>query len=919
MKTKLTDTVYLEQKEIEKEFRKSWVSFISGNENTRLEESFQKVTDLLSKDRWVVMLEDFVYDNKIKACWLGLCTENFKYDTNYVANGSSVKEIVTNLNKKYKTRIALDLPTKDELLNSLTKINSAPFALSNQRPGIATEYYSYKVRGGTQSYDTDSNYLCDSNANATPLPLIRLTKANNFNLSNRAVFFRWIALGLIPKALQDDKEYNFLIQEYKQFAIELEDFTMIKDIKLKKDTAIVMLKSLIVKRLLNEDKIRADIKPYNAKMLEDTEQGHWSLWGENKDSSNMVKATLNSKLVARDPKSSIVDGTVGIDFGTKSTVVVYQKDTTDILPMRIGTGDLSQNISATHYENPTIMELNNLQEFMDAYNDREGRPYTKWEDLTISHTANNSLLNSKSQDYNSFISELKQWAGNKDKKLKVVDKKGFVLDLPPFLQLSDTDTNPIEIYAYYLGLYINNQHNGIYLNYILSFPVTYELSIRDKIVESFKKGIQKSLPQELHDQEGEVEKLSVIKGASEPAAYAVVALQEYGFAPEGDEKVFYGVFDFGGGTTDFDFGIYREANSKKERRFDFVIEHFGAGGDRYLGGENLLELLAFEIFKNNKEKLLKENIQFVLPPECKDFLGSETLVAISREAKMNTKVLMEKVRPLWEGVKDEAVNYENGILEVTLSDIDAKQHTNFELDIDKEKLLAILEVRIKKGVENFFHSLRRAFDNYTLGLNEIEEINIFLAGNSSKSALVKKLFDAEITRVTQEYNTQTQAEKEIFKIFAPLSGELGRPTGKTGVAFGLIETRKGGDIKVIDHNLKENHEIAFKYYLGESRRKTFKVLVDRQEKFNKWVAFVDAGQDTFELYYSSQSIVSTNKIAINDNSIKKMRLTIDVVDEDALVYIRIVAPDAFEYVVAKEDEIENDIYLGKITKVNIKV
>lgn len=42
--------------------------------------------------------------------------------------------------------------------------------------------------------------------------------------------------------------------------------------------------------------------------------------------------------------------------------------------------------------------------------------------------------------------------------------------------------DPIEIYAYYIGLYINNMFdsNGIYLNYILSFPVTYEKAIRDK-------------------------------------------------------------------------------------------------------------------------------------------------------------------------------------------------------------------------------------------------------------------------------------------------------------------------------------------------------------------------------------------------------------------------------------------------------
>lgn len=676
--------------------------------------------------------------------------------------------------------------------------------------------------------------------------------------------------------------------------------------------------------LLNEDKIRADLTPYNQKILEDIEQGYWSLWQDEKEYENnqkFIKAKLSQPLVARDPKSSIVNGTVGIDFGTKSTVVVYQKDTTQIQPMRIGTGDLSKKIDSHHYENPTIMEFNDLEQFIQDYTNRIGRPYTKWEDLTISHTAYNNLLNSKSDFFNAYLSELKQWAGTKDKKIKIVDKKGFVKDLPTFKEIDKDDFNPIEIYAYYLGLYINNLNNGIFLNYILSFPVTYEVEIREKILKSFYNGLKKSLPQELHNQPQELEKLNVIQGASEPAAYAVVALQEYGFEPEGDEKIFYGVFDFGGGTTDFDFGIFREANGKKERRYDNVIEHFGAGGDRYLGGENLLELLAFEVFKQNKEKLLEHRIQFIKPPETKEFLGSEQLLSSSREAKMNTKVMMEVLRPFWENDEEKKDLFEQGVINVNLLDIDAKQYAGFELDFNKEEMLGILRNRIYKGVKNFFHSLRLAFTNYQDMLDEIEEINIFLAGNSSKSHILKELFTKELEEQNKIFKEELQRDKDIFKIYEPLDNkdEFDKPTGKTGVAFGLIATRKGGDILVIDHNLKdEESEINFKYYLGDSRKRKFKVVIDRDEPYNKWIEFIDASEDTFEVFYSSQSIVTTNKIPISDDSIKKLSLKIDTVDEDAFVYIRLVSPNEFEYVVAKEEGIKNNKYLTKINKISLK-
>ena len=177
--------------------------------------------------------------------------------------------------------------------------------------------------------------------------------------------------------------------------------------------------------------------------------------------------------------------------------------------------------------------------------------------------------------------------------------------------LNDGDFDPIEIYAYYIGLYINNMHTKhIYLKYLLSFPVTYTKSVREKILESFKKGLAQSLPATVRTDADCMEKFQVQEGAGEPAAYAVCALQEYKLMPVADEKIIYGVFDFGGGTTDFDFGIWRKASGPKERRYRYVIHHFGDGGDAYLGGENLLELLAFEVFKANSSVLRKSKITF---------------------------------------------------------------------------------------------------------------------------------------------------------------------------------------------------------------------------------------------------------------------------------------------------------------------
>ncbi len=102
------------------------------------------------------------------------------------------------------------------------------------------------------------------------------------------------------------------------------------------------------------------------------------------------------------------------------------------------------------------------------------RPKTKWDDLTISHTAYENLKNSSSDRFNGYLTELKQWAGDRNRKLKIEDFQGNIYELKEFEKLEDEDLNPIELYAYYLGLYINNQIATIY---ILSICYLFQLHI----------------------------------------------------------------------------------------------------------------------------------------------------------------------------------------------------------------------------------------------------------------------------------------------------------------------------------------------------------------------------------------------------------------------------------------------------------
>ncbi|MCG3728116.1 molecular chaperone DnaK [Vibrio cincinnatiensis] len=878
-----------------------------------LNECYQSLEQILAAERWVCLENEIYFDKEAEGFWL------MKPFGKYKA-GDDIDEIEAAINQAISDPIPINdwcIPDHDSAY-WLCFLEKAPFATHDcsrrniKYTGICVlENFQcglYDAGGEARGFHIDIKLSDKYYDEGFAIPFLYLRTEN---LSCRSLFIELLENGFTLTELESDHLYHTLLKLFHYDKPDL--FTTEQSAA---DQLIAQyIDNKIINTLLQADTQRADIQPYHSKMLQDTELGHWSLWQDELNTEDYISIDLPSQMVARDPKSSIHDGVVAIDFGTKSTVVVYQKDNVTIHPMRIGTGDLSKEIAAHHYENPTIMEFIHLEPFIQAYCAQAYKPDTRWRDLTISHTAQNSMQGSESSKFNTFLDAIKQWAGDKNRKLKIVGQHGKVIDLPPFLELTDQDFNPIEIYAYYLGLYINNLNNGIFIDYIMSFPVTYEMAVRDKIIESFRKGLAKSLPGELGQET--INQLSVSKGASEPAAYALTALQEYDIEPESEERIFYSVFDFGGGTTDFDFGIYHEpTNARDERRFDYVIEHFGAGGDKFLGGENLLELLAFEVFKANKTRLLENGIQFDKHPEKDVFAGSEQLISSSQEARTNTKQLCIALRPFWEEHADFEFDA-SGELSVTLTDKDGVQHSAFALDIDVQQLEQILSDRIERGVVNFFEALRLAFSNSQQMLSDIDSVKIFLAGNSSQSRFVNQLFEKHIALQHQEMELGDGLSR--FELFPPLGADknnVEKPTGKTGVAFGLITSREGGRIKVMDHNLGEQ-DIRFKYYLGEARKGKFKPLIDREITFNQWVEFTYADYQKFEIFYTEQPSCSTGQVVINDPSIKKKTVKLELTDENASVYLRVVSPSDIEYVIAQPNDIAEGTYLSDIQHIEL--
>ena len=568
---------------------------------------------------------------------------------------------------------------------------------------------------------------------------------------------------------------NGILKYYKK---ELQHVKKIEDYKkYLGDFSVNDIYDLYINELKNCDLKRANISSYTDDMLEDINNGHWNVYESYADEYNanayLCKVPKNKVLVARNPLRDVnMKAVCGIDFGTKSTVVVcHDKD--DKL-LRVGASNFLEEPRVEDYENPTVIHIIDYEHFINNYKSSAGRPNTEYKDLQVSHDAAKEIYktNFDKTRFYSVFSELKQWANSKYRNQILQDYNGKFINLKPYLSLEIDDFDPIEIYAYFLGLNINNMHTGIYIKYLLSFPVNYELAVRNKIIESFERGLKKSLPNTVLNDTDVMKRFKVSIGGSEPASYAITALNSFGVEPlkeETSKVVSYGVFDFGGGTTDFDFGIEYIPDSIK---YKFEIEQLGNGGDVYLGGENLLNVLAFEVYKDNLDVLRKEAIPIVIPPKSQAFSGSEVLIKNEENADqstyLNLKLIAYELRDLWEETNDYEAKYNEDTITIKLFSVNGEEKT-VNLRVNLDELQDIIRNHIRDGIDNFFNTYLRVAKQYQDKMTA--PLHILLAGNSCKSRILQEEF---VSRIIVELNDLKKINgkkdnlKPIFKLYPPL-------------------------------------------------------------------------------------------------------------------------------------------------------
>ncbi|GHH42464.1 hypothetical protein GCM10007982_08010 [Helicobacter pylori] len=256
--------------------------------------------------------------------------------------------------------------------------------------------------------------------------------------------------------------------------------------------------------------------------------------------------------------------------------------------------------------------------------------------------------------------------------------------------------------------------------------------------------MKKSLPRHVFDDEKTAKMFKVELKASESCTYAISALKSYGFdkSDKLDKPVYYGVFDFGGGTTDFDFRKWEKSANPK---FAYKMTHFSNGGDKYLGGENLLELLAFEAYGQNFQELKAKDIVIAKPNYDRiDTQRFGSFMQNSSGARLNLQEIASKLRPFLENLDADIIEAieENENFEIENFEKDFKTMlfdrnggdsiSVEDFKVDCKEILNLLKGKIDDGVANFFAGFSKVMaENID---NQCRAFHIFLGGNASIGA-----------------------------------------------------------------------------------------------------------------------------------------------------------------------------------------
>ena len=648
---------------------------------------------------------------------------------------------------------------------------------------------------------------------------------------------------------------------------------------------------------------------------------------------------------------------VSIDFGTSSTcAAIRSKGKNRLLTLSGIHKRVSDEDNA--YENPTNLMVYRWDEIYEQwrsenencpfflttktgdvfFNEREAQydsGYTVEDELALRDMEDEKIARNKMQ---AILTQLK--------KIPQFLKEGKEIKFTPFkgrnrVPITVTDSiedngnqkfNPIAFYGYLLSRAINNPANTkFYSRYKITYPVKFDNAVRENIRRSLEYGIKHALPSGIRNAVDRKGKPLVSVELNYPESVACVGAiigRQLFISDEDNSAKLFAIYDLGGGTVDFAYGMFRPALTDEEQELaDQVIEIFGVEGENDAGGEILIHKLAYKIYLDNKDVMEGERIKFVIPPDEYNPKGFEGLLSPRGDyiADGNVNMLKENLARLLFVCKDDIDNHLTEIPALAEIAVDAT-HVKQPLLIDelgtaKENLILevtgiddFLKDKLSKTVQAFKDRLEEIFTDAknleymkAAGIDHfnVDDVYIFLGGNASKQRYVRETMNelfaenekrAHIERIGE--GSEVEGESDEYRI-----------NEKTAVAFGQLNIGNYVYLPrmMITEDESEDGLPPFLYNVGYKNPGDNKfVLVIGKGSKREWKRAnkIVRSSMTTNLYYT------TNMTCDEDTLIPLTEDVSEFVDEDDrrknTLYIRINKENSIEYRIGGMNDMPDD-------------
>jgi hypothetical protein len=527
----------------------------------------------------------------------------------------------------------------------------------------------------------------------------------------------------------------------------------------------------------------------------------------------------------RDPHTDVKDSWVAIDLGMSTTVVAIGDGESHEL-VRVGATRPPK--SPIDFETPNEVAFGNLPRTLKGWNDRVILPLTCWGDVYVGFGARERRLvhgKERAQRTKASLAELStlpaRLAAGKDvficgsndidrvHKLEppappIIDEEGIQPD-DPF--------DPLELFAYYIGLHVNSRERGLHLRYAIGMPTGWNQERRTQVLAELRRGILRSLPAGMVAYD-DLKQLQVVDAGPNVLSFAAQAFRVFGIRPKAMESVPFVSIDAGASETAIMCGHYRDGTLEETAAgFKRVVEHVEPTVLSDFGGELLLHRMAYKVYAASGTSMKHNAIPFEPPPGEALMDGAEDRLVSSFDAQVNVRLLKDAVRPILDKPGPAPLP---DVIQLYGRD---GQLRDVRIMVDRAVLsewlrgqLSALAAKIKEAIVAGFGQVSR---------DEVawDELRVLLGGRVGMHAVLQERLDAVLPKGVR-----------MHKFREPDHTNLNAPTVKIATALGILTLR----YQPVGPSEVSDERTTFNFRVGRAKRGKLLTVLDQGSGFDVW-------------------------------------------------------------------------------------